>query len=102
LLLLIGGASLRSVSKKFGGISLMSLHRHMKRHVHPEDLKLLQGGPAEIALLAEQAIADSASVLDYLRIQRSLLMKQLSASAAAGDNPGVCRATDPIENVVGR
>jgi hypothetical protein len=89
--LLAGGASLRSVSVKFG-IGIMPLHRHMHRHVHPEDLKLLQGGPAQIAMLAEKAIADTASVLDHLRIQRSVLMKQFLASAAAGDNPGTCRA----------
>jgi hypothetical protein len=52
----------------------------------------LQGGPSQIAALAEKAIAENMSV-HYLTIARSKLMHQLSASAAAGDNPGVCRAS---------
>jgi hypothetical protein len=38
-------------------------------------------------------LTENMSVLDYLTIVRSRLMRQLSASAAAGDNPGVCRAS---------
>jgi hypothetical protein len=89
--LLAGGASLRSVGTKFN-IGITALHRHMRRHVHPDDLTMLQGGPSQIAALAEKAIAENMSV-HYLTIARSKLMHQLSASAAAGDNPGVCRAS---------
>jgi hypothetical protein len=72
----------------------------MKRHVHPEDLEMLKGAPARLANLAEKAAAENVSILDYLSILRSRLMRQLEASAAAGDNPGVCRASQVMLQVL--
>jgi hypothetical protein len=46
--------------------------------------------------LAEKAAAENMSVLDYLAIMRSRLMRQLNAAAAANDNPGVCRASQTL------
>ena len=97
--LLAGGASLESVGQKFG-LSKDTLSRHMSRHVHSEDFEILKGTPAQFANLAEKAAAENMSILDYLGILRSRLMRQLEASAAAGDNPGVCRASQTMLQVL--
>lgn len=97
--LLAGGASLESISQKFG-VHKAALHRHMHRHVNPEDLEILKGAPAQLAGLAEKAAAENMSILDYLSIMRSRLMRQLEASSAAGDNPGVCRASQTMLSVL--
>jgi hypothetical protein len=84
-------ASRESVARKFG-IEPHAMWRHMRNHVHPDELEMLKGTPATLAHLAEKAAAENMSILDYLTILRSRLMRQLEASAAAGDNPGVCAA----------
>jgi DNA-binding transcriptional ArsR family regulator len=93
--LLAGGASLESVGIKFG-LSKDTLSRHMTRHVHPEDMEILKGAPATLANLAERAAAENMSILDYLSILRSRLMRQLEASSAAGDNIGVNRTCSTL------
>jgi DNA-binding transcriptional ArsR family regulator len=93
--LLAGGASLDSIGRKFG-LSKDTLHRHLKNHIHPDDLEILRSGPAALADLAEKAAAESMSVLDYLGILRLRLMRQLEASSATGDNKGVCRASQTL------
>jgi hypothetical protein len=93
--LLAGGASLESLARKFA-LSKASLYRHLKNHVHPEDLEILRAGPAQLANLAERAAAENMSILDYLSILRSRLMRQLSAADAANDSPGVCRVSQAL------
>jgi hypothetical protein len=63
----------------------------------PETLK---GGPAQLAKMAERAALENMSLMDYLAIMRSRLMRQLEASSAAGDNPGVCRASQVLLSVL--
>lgn len=87
-LLRAGGASLRSVSEKFG-VSKDSVHRHMHGHVSPRRKAELVAGPVVVEELASAAAKESKSLLDYLAITRSVLFSQFLTAAEAGDRPGV-------------
>src|SRR5262249_22920543 len=54
----------------------------------PERKAQLLAGPVQLHELAERAVAEGLSLLDYLSIVRSVLMSQLQAGAEAGDRHG--------------
>lgn len=101
-LLIAGGASRVSVGKKFG-LHEDALDRHWKHHVSDQAKAGYLCGPAELATLAEKAAIESDSVLDYLRLCRTVLVGQLSAMSEAGDGNGaanVARAlTQTLESI---
>jgi hypothetical protein len=86
-LLRAGGASLDSLAAKFG-LDRHAIHRHWHRHVSDEAKAKMLFGPVEMAALAEKAAAEGDSVLDYLRMCRTVLAAQLSATSEAGDARG--------------
>jgi hypothetical protein len=87
-LLRAGGASLDSLAEKFSGVSRDSIFRHWQSHVSPEMKASYLAGPAQLADLAQTAAAEGASVLDYLKAIRTMLMGQLAAMTEAGDARG--------------
>jgi hypothetical protein len=86
-LLRAGGASLDSLAAKFG-VERDAIWRHWQHHVTAEMKAGYLVGPAELATLAERAAIEGDSVLDYLRLCRTVLTGQLSAMTEAGDGRG--------------
>jgi hypothetical protein len=86
-LLRAGGASLESLATKFG-VDRDAIWRHWQNHVTDEMKANYLCGPAELATLAERAALEGDSVLDYLRLCRTVLTGQLAAMAEAGDSRG--------------
>jgi hypothetical protein len=75
------------VADKFG-VSRDSLHRHWTLHVTDAAKAGYLCGPAELAKLGEKAALEGDSVLDYLRLCRTVLVGQLAAMTEAGDGRG--------------
>src|SRR5229473_1439107 len=86
-LLRAGGASLDAVADKFG-VSRDSLHRHWTLHVTDAAKAGYVCGPAELSKLGEKAALEGDSVIDYLRLCRTVLVGQLAAMTEAGDGRG--------------
>jgi hypothetical protein len=83
-LLLAGGASQKSVGRKFG-ISKDSVWRHWTRHVDAQHRARLIMGPVQIHALSAQVAEENTSVLENLRIIRAGLYQQYDAALEAGD-----------------
>jgi hypothetical protein len=86
-LLHVGGASLDSLSKRFG-LARDNIWRHMTKHVSDQTRAQLIAGPLQLAQLAERAMAEDLSLLDYLSIIRSTLMDLFQHAAQAKDKNG--------------
>lgn len=86
-LLKAGGASLDALAAKFG-VSRDSIDRHWHRHVSAESKATYLIGPAEMATIAERAVQEGDSVIDYLKMCRTTLVGQLAAANEAGDARG--------------
>jgi hypothetical protein len=86
-LLRAGGASLDSLADKFG-VDRDAIWRHWRDHVSAEAKAGYLCGPSELARLAEKAAQEGDSVLDYLRLCRTVLTGQLAAMSEAGDARG--------------
>src|SRR3977135_3328164 len=83
-LLRAGGAGLDALAAKFS-ISRDALHRHWNAHVTDAMKAGYLCGPSEMASLADKAALEGDSVLDYLRLCRTVLPAQLAAASEAGD-----------------
>jgi hypothetical protein len=101
-LLRAGGASLDSLAEKFG-LERDAIHRHWHNHVTDEMKASYLCGPSQLAELAEKAAAEGDSVLDYLRMIRTVLTGQLAAMTEAGDGRGAAyvagRLTKTLETI---
>jgi hypothetical protein len=86
-LLRAGGAGIDALAAKFG-VTRDCVHRHWLLHVTPEMKAGYLVGPAELATLAARAAVEGDSVLDYLRLCRTVLTGQLAAMSEAGDGRG--------------
>jgi hypothetical protein len=86
-LLRAGGASLDSLAAKFG-VDRDAIWRHWRDHVTDQAKAGYLVGPAELATLAEKAAVEGDSVLDYLKMCRTVLTAQLATMAEAGDGRG--------------
>jgi hypothetical protein len=86
-LLRAGGASLDSLAAKFG-LKRASIHRHWRNHVTPEAKAKFLCGPAELETLASKAATEGESVLDYLRMVRTVLVGQMASMSEANDARG--------------
>lgn len=83
-----GGASIDALAGQFD-VSRDSISRHFLNHVSDRRRAELIAGPAQVEGLAAQAADESRSLLDYLRITRSVLFNQFLNAAEAGDRNGV-------------
>lgn len=101
-LLRAGGASLDSLAEKFS-LERDAIHRHWHNHVTAEMKASYLCGPAQLAELAEKAAAEGDSVLDHLRMIRTVLTGQLAAMTEAGDGRGAAyvagRLTSTLETI---
>jgi hypothetical protein len=98
-LLRAGGASLDSLAAKFG-VERDAIWRHWQHHVTPEAKAGYLIGPAELATLAERAAIEGDSVLDYLKLCRTVLVGQLSAMSEAGDGRGAAYVARALTNTL--
>ncbi len=80
---LAAGRSDRSVALEFG-VSRDSVWRHWKNHVSPARKAELIGGPVQIAKLAQRAAEEDRSLIDYLSILRSELLRLFMDAKARG------------------
>lgn len=91
-MLVIGGASHRSVAEKFSTpqkkLTHHSVGRHMQAHVSEEKRASMLLGPVKLATLASRAAEESESVIDHLRALRSGLWQMFDVSLDAGDRSG--------------
>ena len=85
--LLVGGRSVRFLGKKFG-VHYKSMWLHLSKHISAERRAHLIAGPAKLAELAEKAAEEGLSLLDYLGLMRSSLLKLYFGAAEAGDVNG--------------
>jgi hypothetical protein len=101
-LLRAGGASLDSLAAKFG-LHRDAIDRHYRNHVSVELKTNYLAGPAQLAELAEKTATEGDSVLDHLRMVRTVLTAQLAAMTEAGDGRGAAyvagRLTAVLETV---
>jgi hypothetical protein len=81
---LAGGASLRSVARKYS-IDYYALRRHWQGHVSDEHRAALTFGPVQRQALSAQVAEESASVLDHYRAIRAGLYTFFTAALEAGD-----------------
>jgi hypothetical protein len=86
-LLKAGGAGIDALAKKFN-VSRDSIDRHWRNHVSAESKATYLCGPAELATIAKRAAVEGDSVLDYLRLCRTVLTGQLAAMTEAADARG--------------
>ena len=94
-----GGASLDSLAAKFD-IPRDAIWRHWQRHVSPEMKAKYLCGPAQLAELAEKAAVEGDSVLDYLKMVRTVLTAQLAAVSEAGDARAVAFVAGRLTQVL--
>ncbi len=87
--LVVGGASQRSVAKRFGNLDKDAMSRHFRNHVTKQRRAELMAGPARVTELANAAAHESKSLLEQLQIVRSVLLNRFLAAAEGGDNNGV-------------
>jgi hypothetical protein len=86
-LLHAGGASFNSLADKFG-LPPITIRRHWDHHVTDEAKATYLAGPGALEELAARAAEAGDSVLDYLKLVRTVLTAQLTAMAEAGDGRG--------------
>jgi hypothetical protein len=101
-LLRAGGAGLDALAKKFD-VSRDSVHRHWNLHVTPQMKASYLCGPAQLLQLGEKAAEEGDSVIDHLRMIRTVLTGQLAAMTEAGDGRGAAyvagRLTSTLETI---
>jgi hypothetical protein len=87
--LVVGGASQKSVARRFR-ISNHAISRHfLKGHITRERKAELLAGPAKLEQLANAAADESRGLIEEFRIVRSVLLNQFLAAAEAADRQGV-------------
>ena len=98
-LLRAGGAGIDALAAKFG-VTRDCVYRHWQLHVSAEMKAGYLIGPAELATLAERAAIEGDSVLDYLKLCRTVLVGQLSAMTEAGDGRGAAYVARALTNTL--
>lgn len=98
-LLRASGVSIDKIAEKFG-LSRDMVWRHWRDHVDEARRQTYLTGPALLGELSEIAAEESSSVLDHLRIMRSLLFRALSNSAKDGDYARMAQLSPPLLKVL--
>jgi hypothetical protein len=94
-LLRAAGVSLDKISARFD-VHRDAIWRHWLKHVPEARKRTYLIGPAKLSELSDIAAEESSSVLDHLRVMRSILMQALSNSAAAGDYGQLATLSQPL------
>jgi hypothetical protein len=95
----LAGVSLDKLAAQFG-VDRFAIHRHVHRHMSDEMKATYLVGPSRIAELAQVAVAENQSILDYLAVLRSILVAQLDRMATANDADGVAKISRPLLDVL--
>lgn len=98
-LLRASGVSIDKIAEKFG-LSRDMVWRHWRDHVDDARRQTYLTGPKLLGELSEIAAEESSSVLDHLRVMRSLLFKALSNSAQSGDYSRMAQLSPPLLKVL--
>jgi hypothetical protein len=91
-LLLVSGAGRRAVAKKFG-VSADAVWRHGRLHISQEQRLQLLAGPVKLRELADRAAEEGLSLLEYIGMVRSAVLRQFFAAGEANDRQGVALLT---------
>lgn len=86
-MLCAGGATMRSLSVKFG-VNRENLRRHWVNHVDAERKVALTFGPVQRAHLQSHLAEEAESVIDHYRAVRAGLYALYDAAVSAGDRTG--------------
>jgi hypothetical protein len=89
------GVSLDKISAKFS-IHRDAVWRHWTRHVTAARKNTYLIGPAKFQELSDVAAEESGSVLDHLKVLRSILMAALSNSAKDGNYGELATLSQPL------
>lgn len=87
-LLLVSGVGRRAIAKKFA-VSADAVWRHGRLHVSEEQRTQLLAGPVKLRELADRAAEEGLSLLEYIAMTRSAVLRQFFAAGEAGDRQGV-------------
>ena len=98
-LLRAGGASVDSLGQKFN-LDRDAIWRHWTHHVTAEMKASYLCGPAQLAELGAKAAAEGDSVLDHLRMVRTVLSGQLASMNEAGDGRGAAYVAGRLTSVL--
>jgi hypothetical protein len=82
----IAGVSLDAIAGKYG-VSRDSVHRHATRHIS-DDLKAEYLAAVPLKELAQKAVSEGMSVLEYLSIVRTTLLRSFQLAASLNDRHG--------------
>jgi hypothetical protein len=91
-LLLVSGAGRRAIARKFN-VSADAVWRHGKSHISDEQRSQLLAGPVKLRELADRAGEEGLSLLEYIAMVRSTVLKQFFAAGEANDRQGVALLT---------
>ena len=81
---LAGGVSIRAIARKYS-LPYHPLQRHWKSHVDDDRKARLLLGPVQRQALAARISEENSSVIDSLKVARSLLWESIDKAAAAAD-----------------
>lgn len=82
-----GGASIRSIGERFN-VEKTAIWRHWAQCVSTERKGTLLVGEVRLAELVDMANAEDKTLLEYLTLNRSILVNQLLIAAEAADSHG--------------
>ncbi len=83
-ILLVSGVGRRAVAKQFS-VSADAVWRHSKVHISEEQRAQLLGGPVKLRELADKAAEEGLSLLQYVDMVRSAVLRHFFAAGEAGD-----------------
>ena len=87
----LAGATADALVARFTDIGARdSVYRHMEKHVTP-DVKAALIADVPLKELADRAVAESMSLLDYLSLVRSTVMSQMIGAASINDRSGTAK-----------
>jgi hypothetical protein len=98
-LLRAGGASVDSLGQKFN-LDRDAIWRHWTHHVSDETKASFLCGPVQLAELGAKAASEGDSVLDHLKMIRTVLSGQLAAMNEAGDGRGAAYVAGRLTSVL--
>ena len=94
----IAGVSLDNLARKFA-VSRDSIFRHMRDHVD-DDLRASYLAEVPIRDLAEAAASEGVSVLEYLGVIRTTLLRQFQLAASCNDKNGTAVLAGKLTEVL--
>jgi hypothetical protein len=98
-LLLASGAGRRAIAKKFG-VSGDSIWRHGRLHVSADQRAQLLAGPVKLRELADRAAEENLSILEYLAMIRSAVLRQFFAAGEANDRQATALLTGRLTELL--